>query len=174
MGFISKVVIAIAALTAVLSPTVYAQRPMENLGRGVVAVRSSDTAVLVGWRLLGLDPRDIGFNIYRATSEGTPQRLNSNVLTGGTNYRDTNADLSKSNKYHVRPVISGKEGEESGALTLPANKAKEPIVRVPIRGGGAIKFLWVGDLDGDGVRGPWRINMQCGFNLSNIRVSIGV
>src|SRR5688572_11241097 len=38
-----------------------AARPMENLGRGVVAVRSSNTNVLVSWRLLGLDPDGIGF-----------------------------------------------------------------------------------------------------------------
>ncbi|GAB4006388.1 hypothetical protein GCM10029992_56900 [Glycomyces albus] len=41
-------------------------RPMEDLGRGVVAVRS-DNSVLVSWRLLGLDPDDIGFNVYRST-----------------------------------------------------------------------------------------------------------
>ncbi|KFY31121.1 hypothetical protein V493_01378 [Pseudogymnoascus sp. VKM F-4281 (FW-2241)] len=150
MGFFSKLVIAVAALTAVLSPTAYAQRPMENLGRGVVAVRSSNTAVLVGWRLLGLDPKDIGFNIYRATSGGTPQRLNSNVLTGGTNFRDTSVDLTKPNTYHVRPELNGKEEQASGTFTLRANNAREPVVRIPIKRSGQIKYLWVGDLDGDG------------------------
>ena len=29
---------------------------MENLGRGVVAVRSTTTEVFVGWRVLGTDP----------------------------------------------------------------------------------------------------------------------
>ncbi len=46
-----------------------AQRQMETLGRGVVAVRSSSTQVYVGWRLLGTDPGDIGFKPI-ATSVG--------------------------------------------------------------------------------------------------------
>ena len=44
-----------------------AQRQMENLGRGVVAVRTNTTTVYVGWRMLGTDPDDIGFNLYRST-----------------------------------------------------------------------------------------------------------
>ncbi|MCX3292504.1 hypothetical protein OR263_38400 [Streptomyces sp. NEAU-H22] len=45
-------------------------RPMENPGRGVAAVRSGESDVMVSWRLLGLDPENIGFNVYRATGEG--------------------------------------------------------------------------------------------------------
>ncbi|WP_117215227.1 carbohydrate-binding protein [Allorhizocola rhizosphaerae] len=125
-------------------------RRMESLGRGVVAVRSSSTSVLVTWRLLGLDPAGIGFNVYRSTAGGAPVKLNSSVLTGGTNYVDSSANLSQANAYHVRPVIDGVEQAPSGAFTLTANHAVEPVVRVPLRSGGAIKFVWVGDLDGDG------------------------
>ena len=39
---------------------------MENLGRGVVAVRATETTVYVGWRLLGTDPAEIAFNVYRS------------------------------------------------------------------------------------------------------------
>ncbi len=42
-----------------------AQYQMENLGRGVVAVRQSSTQVYVGWRMLGTDPFHITFNLYR-------------------------------------------------------------------------------------------------------------
>nr|WP_194238503.1 hypothetical protein [Streptomyces spongiae] len=123
---------------------------MENLGRGVVAVRSDDTKVLVSWRLLGLDPEGIGFNVYRSTGGGAYVKLNSGVLTGGTNYVDSTADLTRSNSYRVAPVIGGQEQAPSGAFTLTANHAKEPVVRVPLRSGGPVKFVWVGDLDGDG------------------------
>ncbi|KFY92275.1 hypothetical protein V498_05058 [Pseudogymnoascus sp. VKM F-4517 (FW-2822)] len=150
MGVLSKIAIAVAATSAVFTPAAYAQRPMENLGRGVVAVRSNETAVLVGWRLLGLDNEDIGFNVYRATGSGDPKLLNSKVLTGGTNFQDLSPDLGESNTYHVRPVLDGKEEAESGTFTLAADNAEEPVVRIPIKAGGAIKFLWVGDLDGDG------------------------
>lgn len=127
-----------------------AARPMENLGRGVVAVRSSNTAVLVSWRLLGLDPDGIGFNVYRSTAGGQELKLNSAVLTGGTNFTDSTADLTRSNSYRVRPVVGGAEQPPSGAFTLTANHAVEPVVRVPLRSGGPVKFVWVGDLDGDG------------------------
>lgn len=127
-----------------------AARPMENLGRGVVAVRSGNTAVLVSWRLLGLDPDGIGFNVYRSTAGGQEVKLNSAVLTGGTNFTDSTADLTRSNSYRVRPVVGGAEQPPSGAFTLTANHAVEPVVRVPLRSGGPVKFVWVGDLDGDG------------------------
>jgi rhamnogalacturonan endolyase len=127
-----------------------AARPMENLGRGVVAVRSSNTSVLVSWRLLGLDPAGIGFNVYRSTGGAAEVRLNSTVLTGGTNYVDSTANLAQANTYRVHPVIDGAEQAPSGAFTLTANHATEPVVRVPLRAGGPVKFVWVGDLDGDG------------------------
>ncbi|WP_258534407.1 hypothetical protein [Streptomyces sp. PT12] len=127
-----------------------AARPMENLGRGVVAVRSSDTEVLVSWRLLGLDPEGIGFHVYRSAGGGDWIRINDEVLTGGTNFVDSAADLGEDNAYRVAPVVDGDEGEPSEAFTLTADHAVEPVVRVPLRPGGAVKFTWVGDLDGDG------------------------
>jgi rhamnogalacturonan endolyase len=127
-----------------------AQRAMESLGRGVVAVRSSNTQVFVSWRLLGLDPEGIGFNVYRSANGGSFAKLNATVLTSGTNYTDATANLSQANTYHVRPVIGGVEQAASGAFTLTANHAIEPVVRMPLRAGGPVKFVWVGDLDGDG------------------------
>jgi len=47
-----------------------AQRQMEKLGRGVVAIRTNSTSVYVGWRMTGTDPADIGFNLYRSTAGG--------------------------------------------------------------------------------------------------------
>ncbi|ONK14178.1 hypothetical protein [Streptomyces sp. MP131-18] len=128
-----------------------AARPMENLGRGVVAVRSSDTDVLVSWRLLGLDPEGIGFHVYRSADGGEFTRINDEVLTGGTNYVDSGADLGQENSYRVAPVVDGEEQEPSEPFTLTADHAEEPVVRVPLREGGTVKFAWVGDLDGDGA-----------------------
>ncbi|KAF2008404.1 polysaccharide lyase family 11 protein [Aaosphaeria arxii CBS 175.79] len=123
---------------------------MENLGRGVVAVRKSSSEVLVSWRLLGLDNPKIGFNVYRATENGNPLKLNSNILAKGTNFIDSEADLGKDNHYHVRPVNDGNEGPASGTFTLDSDHMIEPIHRVPIKETGNIKYVWVGDLDGDG------------------------
>ena len=49
------------------APPFSGNRYMENLGRGVVAVRKSSGA-FVSWRLLGLDPAGIGFNLYRSAA----------------------------------------------------------------------------------------------------------
>ncbi|GAA1848778.1 hypothetical protein [Myceligenerans crystallogenes] len=132
------------------SATAASPRIMENLGRGVVAVRASSTSVLVSWRLLGLDPDGIGFHVYRSTAGGGWTKLTPSALTGGTNFTDTTADLTRSNAYRVRAVVNGVEQTPSAAFTLSANHATEPVVRVPLRPGGAVKFVWVGDLDGDG------------------------
>ena len=104
-----------------------AARQMENLGRGVVAVRSSSGA-FVSWRLLGLDPAGIGFNLYRSANGGAYTKLNSSVLTGGTCYTDTGANLSVANAYYVKPVIGGVEQAASGSYTCKANTTAEPCV----------------------------------------------
>lgn len=127
----------------------FAQRKMERLNRGVVAVRSG-SSVFISWRLLGLDPSGIGFNIYRSANGGAAVKLNSSVLTAGTNYTDNAANLTQSNSYYVKPVVNGAEQTASGAYTLVANAADKPCFTVPLRAGTLIHFVWVGDLDGDG------------------------
>ncbi|RGP62699.1 fg-gap repeat family protein [Fusarium sporotrichioides] len=144
----SSYLILLAVITS--SRQAVAQRPMEDLGRGVVAVRASDDDVLVSWRLLGLDLDTIGFNIYRINDGERSIRLNNKVLTKGTNFVDKTADTTVSSFYTVKPIVEGKEQADSGSYLLPANNAVEPVVRVSLRPGKAIKFVWVGDLDGDG------------------------
>ncbi|MGR6921931.1 rhamnogalacturonan lyase family protein [[Actinomadura] parvosata] len=149
----SAVLLLGAAPVAVPQPAAaaaVAARPMESLNRGVVAVRRSGTEVLVTWRLLGLDPAGIGFDVYRSTAGGAAVKLNSEVLTGGTNFVDTTADLTRRNSYYVRPIVDGGWQPASESFLLTAEHAVEPVVRVPLRPGGPIKFVWVGDLDGDG------------------------
>ncbi|GAB3084558.1 hypothetical protein [Isoptericola nanjingensis] len=125
-------------------------RPMEALGRGVVAVRSGETEVLVSWRLLGLDPAGLGFHVERSADGGAWQRLTDEPLTGGTNLVDASADLGVDNAYRVVPVADGDEQEPGEAFTLTAEHAVEPAHRIPIAAGGPVKFVWVGDLDSDG------------------------
>jgi autotransporter-associated beta strand protein len=134
------------------SPAADAPRQMENLGRGVVAVRSSATEVLVSWRLLGYEPQDLPFNVYRSTGDGPAQRLNAEPLTGGTNLVDATADPSAPNSYFVRPVINGIELAASVMYTLPANAPVRPYLTFPLQSAPDtyVHLIWVGDLDGDG------------------------
>ncbi|MFM9279661.1 rhamnogalacturonan lyase family protein [Paenibacillus jiagnxiensis] len=185
-----KFVVAFVLMTTSIGLTINSAeaasgpRMMENLGRGVVAVRDGSN-VFISWRLLALDPSDIGFNIYRITTDSaaaapssvatdvypteggssassvvtdvyraaaladTAVKLNSEVLTEGTNFTDTTADLTKDNTYYVKPVISDKEQAASASYTLVANSANEPAFVIPIHSGSEIGNVWVGDFDGD-------------------------
>src|SRR5262249_60024132 len=77
---------------------------MENLGRGVVAVRSTTTDVFVSWRVLGTDQPDIAFNLYRSAGGGAPPLLNPPPITGATYFLDSGADLTQADAYFVRPI----------------------------------------------------------------------
>src|SRR5688572_24026349 len=103
-----RVLLVAAALLGV-SLTAQAQYQMERLSRGVVAVRTSSSQVYVGWRLFGNDPAGASFNLYRSTNGGAPTLLNGAPLTGSTNFVDTSAPSTQSNRYFVRAVIGGIE-----------------------------------------------------------------
>ncbi|MEJ8303341.1 hypothetical protein [Saccharibacillus sacchari] len=139
---------AAAVLPPVPAEAAPAARQMENLGRGVVAVRAGSN-VFVSWRLLAKDASDLGFNVYRSTAGGTAQKLNTETLTLGTNFTDRTADRTQTNAYFVRPVSGGNEQAASESFALPANAPDEPAFIVPLREGGEIGNVWVGDLDGD-------------------------
>src|ERR1044072_2590500 len=151
----------VAALL-VLTTTAQAQYLMEKLGRGVVAVRQNSTDVYVGWRLLGTDPSDVAFNLYRSTGGGPAIPLNGAPIPARTNFVDTNADLTQTNAYYVRPVVNGVERTPSAAFTLAANATTQQYLNIPLQipvGGttpDGLSYTYtandasVGDLDGDG------------------------
>ncbi len=68
------IVLIVAALA---TGEAFAQRQMERLGRGVIAVRQADGKVFVSWRLLGTDSESIAFNLYRSTAGGKAVKLNA-------------------------------------------------------------------------------------------------
>src|SRR5690606_14474546 len=110
-----------------------AQRLMENLGRGLVAINKGNGVVYLGWRLLGTDSEDIAFNLYRSTNGSKPLKLNSLPLTLTTDFEDSRADLSKHNSYFVKTVFKGKETEISGPFLLAANAPAVPYLSVPLQ-----------------------------------------
>src|SRR5688500_20285834 len=63
-------------------------RQMERLGRGLVAVRQDSGRVFVSWRLLGTDPDDVAFNLYRIVGGAAPVRVNAAPLTAATSTTD--------------------------------------------------------------------------------------
>ena len=135
-------------------PLLNGSRHFEYLDRGVYAV-SNGSGVFVSWRLLAQDDRNTGFNVYRTTN-GQTVRLNAQPLTGGTNFTDTGADLRADNTYFVTTVTGGTESPTDGSYTLKAGgsvwtKGNQGAAKIiPIRPGGLIHFVWVGDFNQDG------------------------
>ncbi len=118
-----------------------AQRQMEKLDRGVIAVPQGYGGVLISWRLFGTDPDDIAFNVYRDDVQ-----VNEQPITVATNLVDTSG--TPESKYTVRPVIDGTEGEPSE----PADVWKQVYMSIPLQTpeGYQPNDASVGDLDGDG------------------------
>ena len=149
------------AASLALALTASAQRQMENLGRGVVAIRQDATKIFVSWRLLGTDPDTLTFNLYRATDNGVPVKLNAQPLAGATNYVDANADATKPNAYFVHPVLDGREQEPSVRFTVPAGES-HAYLSIPLQPPEAgttpdgLRYTYnandasAADLDGDG------------------------
>ncbi|MEO6733473.1 MAG: rhamnogalacturonan lyase [Ferruginibacter sp.] len=133
------------------SATVVAQRQMEQLGRGVIALRQSQDSVFISWRMLGTDSKNIAFNLYRTTGKKTT-KLNAEPLTQSTQFADTKMDVTSANAYFVKTVLKGKEVAQSKAFTLPANAPVRNYLSIPLQAiaGYTPNDASAGDLDGDG------------------------
>ena len=105
------------------------KRQMEKLDRGIVAVRTSPEEVFIGWRLLGTDPANTGFNLYRGDL-----KLNIKPITSTTSYVDK---TTVNEIYSVRAVIRGKEQKEKNTcmvwsqnfIRIPLNRPRGGTVR---------------------------------------------
>ena len=150
----SKSLVAAAIAITVVSTiagSARAQRYMEKLDRGLVAVKSG-TGYFLSWRLFGTDPQDttFGFNVYRGTT-----KLNAAVITNSTNYQDT---AGGTGTYTVKAVTNSVEGETSApAIVIDNAYLNIPITPPPNgtnAGGQSYSYsandASIGDLDGDG------------------------
>ncbi len=135
---------------------------MEYLDRGVIAMNRGSGNVYVGWRLLGTEPTDLAFNVYRSTNGAAPVKRNSTPITASTNFSDTGVSTASSNRYFVRPLINGVEQADSESFVLPAAAPVRQFLNVPLQipAGGTtpdgVAYTYVAndasaaDLDGDG------------------------
>jgi hypothetical protein len=135
--------------TVVVSPITYRpQRQMEKIDRGLVAV-ATDDGVLVSWRMLGTDPSDVAFRLYR---DGTP--LTSALKV--TNHLD--ADGGPDSTYQVAALVHGREGERSrsvrpwtnGYLDIPLQRPAGGVTPAGEQYEYRANDASAADLDGDG------------------------
>ena len=101
-----RVFVAVLAMETSIETT-QVQKLMEKLDRGVVAIHEGEGRVFVGWRLLGTEQPDLGFNVYRTIGDAPTVKINSDPLTGPTHFQDFNVKLDAATRYSVRSNVDG-------------------------------------------------------------------
>lgn len=135
-----------------ISTAVEAQRVMEKLNRGLVAVRASDNTAFLSWRLLSSDDKSVSFNVYRKTDSGSEVKLNKEPIAKVTNFTDKSADFKKDNIYTVKTILNGKETSDKGKFTLKSSNAPSQYISIPLNTPDRYSpgDCSAADLDGDG------------------------
>ena len=129
-----------------------AERWMENLDRGLIAINQGEGKVFLSWRVLATDPPNVAFNVYRSIDQAPPAKLNPQPIADVSFYVDTQAKLDRPTSYFVRAVIDGQEQPPSKPFKFAANAPVRPYLSIPIQPpeGYTANDSSVGDLDGDG------------------------
>lgn len=128
----------------------------ETLDRGLVAIRTGETSVYLGWRFLADDPAGRVFNVYRSTAGGAPVKLNATPHLAGTNFVDTTAPLDRPNAWWISAVAlprggAPQEGPELGRIELPASPPVRPYLSIKLQDENTtFQKVALADLDGDG------------------------
>ena len=141
----------ILCLLLLSSTSIFAQRQMENLDRGVIAVQSNNE-FFIGWRVLGTDADDMAFNLYRKSGTKKTIKLNEKPIYGATNFLDVKANPKEENTWFVKTVLNGKETDTKGSFTISAESPDKEYLSIALKPvkGYIPNDLSVGDLDGDG------------------------
>ncbi len=95
--------IVLLTILIALTTTIVAQKQVERIDRGAIAVPEND-GYRISWRLLGNEPYSTGFNIYRNNI-----KINEGPITGATSFFDANGTTNS--RYIVKAVIDGTEQE---------------------------------------------------------------
>ncbi len=153
-----KNVLRIASVLALLSlvslPTM-AQRYVDKIDRGLVAVPSATSGNFVSWRIFGEEYYDVTYNLY----------CNGSLIASGLEVSCYNhSGGTSSSQYQVAAVVRGVEQEKCEAITrweLDSNKDNAyleiPVQEMVGRDGTnqnshyTLNDISLGDLTGDGI-----------------------
>ncbi|WP_185819480.1 hypothetical protein [Salibacterium salarium] len=132
------------------SPIVNEQlRQMEQLNRAPVAV-DTDDGVYVGWKMLGTDPEEVTFDLYR---DG--EKINESPIADSTNFLDKNGTANATYQVHVNNG-SGEEETESVDVwneqyaSIPLDKPEGGVTEDGEEYEYTANDASVGDVTGDG------------------------
>ncbi len=129
-----------------LLPKVCAQRFMEKLDHGLVAV-DTGSGIYVSWRVLASEWYDVSYNVYR---DGV--LVNDSPINGASNLVDTSG--STSSTYSLKLVEDGVETDSGETCSVwEDNHLDVPVRTISVDGDTTLYTLndaSVGDLDGDG------------------------
>ncbi|OQP38737.1 hypothetical protein A4H97_18635 [Niastella yeongjuensis] len=131
--------------------TIFSQRQMEYLNRGIVAMPDGKGHAFVSWRMLATDADNVAFNLYRSVNNGKAVKVNAKPITAVTSWLDEKADSTQTYTYQVAAIVNGKETKDARSYTLKA--AAPAYISIPLKtpAGYAPNDASVGDLDGDGT-----------------------
>jgi rhamnogalacturonan endolyase len=123
---------------------------MENLNRGLVAVRTSPNQIFLTWRLWGTEPTTTTFNVYR---DG--KKINTTPLAITTNFIDSSENTGI---YTVRAVVNNIEQKDSEKAEVWEQQYLDIPLKAPTGGTtpDGVEYTYnandcsVGDVDGDG------------------------
>jgi len=149
---IPRIFILIACSVCLNASFIFPFRTGEKIDRGLVALAKDRGEVFLSWRLLKSDPKDVGFNVYRRQVWSEIQeKLNDKPIMRSTNYLDKFAAPGTAYRYHVRPVIDGREGRPSKEFYVRAFPFNKPYIQILLQGDYTARSVAIADLDSDGA-----------------------
>lgn len=125
------------------------ERQAERIDRAPVAVNTAD-GTYIGWRLLGDDPADLAFHVYR---DG--ERITDEPVVGATNLVDAEGAVDSTYRISAVQDVERWVTEEFGTwdeqyLDVPLNRPMGGITPDDVAYEYRANDVSVGDLDGDG------------------------
>ena len=147
-----RIIIMIACLACLNVNPIFSLTTGEQIDRGLVALAKDRGEIFVSWRLLKSDPENISFNVYRReVPGGALTRVNEKSISKSTNFLDNTAAPGAPYRYHVRPVINGKEGKETKEFFVRAFPFNIPYIQILLQGDYTARNVAIADLDSDGA-----------------------
>ncbi len=124
------------------------KRQIELLDRGIIAMRTQNGSVYVGWRLLEGDPHNISFSIYRANLTGPALKLG--IVNTTTDFLDNSPPAGSDFRYWVRSIVNSTELAPSKNATI-LNNPGENYFSIKLSGNYTFQKVGIADLNGDGA-----------------------